>query len=205
MPTHIDGVVGELLDRLSYEQPFMQRVVSSNRWLFGGLIASRMEATPGSNAMIRTTFAPTVVRAGEVENALPTQARAWVNARISPSDTVEEVLEHVRGAVAGTDIEVSLLKGASEASPTSPAAGPAWELLCAALAAIEPGAVQAPGLVVGATDARHYAHLSENVYRFIPMRLTPEDLLRLHGVDERIGIENLGELVRFYLEIVLSA
>jgi len=205
MPTHIDGVVGELLDRLSYEQPFMQRVVAANRWLFGRLIVKNMEAAPGSNAMIRTTFAPTVVRAGEVENALPTQARAWVNARINPSDSVEEVLAHARSAVADIGIEVSLLEGASEPSPVSPVSGPAWELVGAALAAIEPGALQAPGLVVGATDARHYAHLSEHVYRFIPMRLTPEDLLRYHGVDERIEVENLGELVRFYLEVVLSS
>jgi len=97
------------------------------------------------------------------------------------------------------------LEGASEPSPVSPVSGPAWELVGAALAAIEPGALQAPGLVVGATDARHYAHLSEHVYRFIPMRLTPEDLLRYHGVDERIEVENLGELVRFYLEVVLSS
>jgi len=205
MPSHIDGVVGALLERLSYEQPFTQRLVTSNRWLFGALIRSRMEAAPGPNAMLRTTFAPTIVRAGEVENALPTQARAWVNVRIHPSDSVEEVLEHVRDAIADIGVEVSLLSGASEPSPVSPSSGPAWDLLSAALAAIEPGAVQAPGLVVGATDARHYAHLSENVYRFIPMRIEPEDLKRYHGVDERIGVENLGELVRFYLEVVLSA
>lgn len=205
MPAHIDGAVGAMFDRLSYEQPLMQRVVFSNPWLFGGLIVARMEETPSTNAMLRTTFAPTVVRAGEVENALPTQARAWVNARISPSDTVDDVLAHARRAVSDVGVEITLLEGASEAAPVSPTFGPAWDLLGAALAAIEPRAVLAPGLVVGATDARHYAHLSENVYRFIPMRLAPEDLPRIHGVDERIGVENLGELVRFYLEVVLSS
>jgi carboxypeptidase PM20D1 len=60
-------------------------------------------------------------------------------------------------------------------------------------------------LVVGATDARHYARLSDHVYRFVPMRLRPEDLPRIHGVDERISVENLAELVRFYLELALSA
>lgn len=205
MPVHMDGVVGELLDRLSFEQPLLQRIVTANRWLFGGLIAGRMEGEPGPNAMLRTTFAPTIVRAGEVENALPTQARAWVNARVHPADSLEEVLAHVRGAVEGTGVKVCMLQTARGASPVSPAHGAAWEVLGAAVAAIEPGAVLAPGLVVGATDARHYAHLSEHVYRFIPMRLVPGDLPRIHGVDERIGIENLGELVRFYLELVLAA
>ena len=205
MPAHTDGVVGAMLDRLGKEQSLLQEIVTSNRWLFGALVAMRMEASPGSNAMLRTTFAPTLVRAGEVENALPTQARAWVNVRVHPSDTVADVLEHVRGVVSDVGVEVTLLEGSSEPSPVSPDEGPAWETLRSALATIEPSAVQAPGLVVGATDARHYSALSENIYRFIPMRLTPEDLPRIHGVDERIGVKNLGELVRFYLELTLSA
>jgi len=205
MPAHTDGVVGAMLDRLGHEQPLLQQVVTSNRWLFGPLVARKMEASPGPNAMLRTTFAPTVVRAGEVENALPTQARAWVNVRVHPSDTVADVLEHVRDVVSDLDIEVSLLGGATEPSPVSPSEGPAWDTLGRVLANIEPGTVQAPGLVVGATDARHYSELSEHVYRFIPLRLTAEDLPRIHGVDERIAVENLEELVRFYLELILSA
>ena len=205
MPAHTDGVVGAMLDRLGHEQPLLQHVVTSNRWLFAPLVARTMEAAPGPNAMLRTTFAPTVVRAGEVENALPTQARAWVNVRVHPSDTIRDVLEHVRGVVSDAGIAVSLLDGAAEPSPVSPSEGPAWETLRRALAAIEPSAVQAPGLVVGATDARHYSGLSENIYRFVPMRLAPEDLPRIHGVNERVRVENLGELVRFYLELILSA
>jgi carboxypeptidase PM20D1 len=73
------------------------------------------------------------------------------------------------------------------------------------MSAVAPDCVQAPSLVVGATDARHYARLSDHVYRFVPMRLRPEDLPRIHGVDERISVENLAELVRFYLELALSA
>ena len=205
MPAHTDGVVGAMLDRLGHEQPLMQQVVTSNRWLFGAIVAKTMEGAPGPNAMLRTTFAPTLVRAGEVENALPTQARAWVNARVHPSDTIPLVLEHVRGAVAGLGVEVSLVGSSTPPSPVSPSEGPAWETLRRALASVEPGAVQAPGLVVGATDARHYADLSPNVYRFLPLRLKPDDLPRIHGVDERVGIENLGESVRFYLELILSA
>jgi carboxypeptidase PM20D1 len=205
MDAHIDGVVGELLDRLRFEQPPLQRLVTSNPWLFGGLITRQMESAPGSNAMLRTTFAPTIVRAGEVENSLPTQARAWVNARIHPSDTVSGVLAHVRALVADLGVTVSSLEGASEAPLASPASGRAWELLCRSMSAVAPDCVQAPSLVVGATDARHYARLSDHVYRFVPMRLRPEDLPRIHGVDERISVENLAELVRFYLELALSA
>ena len=145
------------------------------------------------------------MRAGEVENSLPTQARAWVNARVHPSDSVAGVLAYVQGLVSDLKITVSLREGASDAPAVSPSSGEAWELICRAMKVIEPGCVQAPSLVVGATDARHYARLSRNVYRFVPMRLEAEDLPRIHGVDERIKVENLGEIVRFYLELALSA
>lgn len=205
MDAHIDGVVGELLDRLRLEQPPLQRLITSNPWLFGGLITAEMESKPGSNAMLRTTFAPTIVRAGEVENSLPTQARAWVNARVHPSDSVAGVLAYVQALVSDLGVTVSLRDGACDPPAASPSSGQAWDALCRAMLVVEPSCVQAPSLVVGATDARHYAALSDHVYRFVPMRLRPEDLPRIHGVNERIAVENLAELVRFYLELALSA
>ena len=44
--------------------------------------------------------------------------------------------------------------------------------------------------------------MSPNVYRFVPMRLKPEDLKRIHGTNERVGIENYGEIVRFYAQLL---
>ena len=49
--------------------------------------------------------------------------------------------------------------------------------------------VVAPYLVVVVTDARHYSRLSSNVFRFLPLRLTSLDLERMHGVNERIGVD----------------
>jgi carboxypeptidase PM20D1 len=57
---------------------------------------------------------------------------------------------------------------------------------------------------VGATDARWYAPLSAHVYRFVPLRLAPEDLRRIHGNNERISVANYAELVRFYAQLLLN-
>ena len=40
--------------------------------------------------------------------------------------------------------------------------------------------------------------LTRNVYRFLPVRLGPDDLKRIHGAYERISLKNYGEAVRFY-------
>jgi acetylornithine deacetylase/succinyl-diaminopimelate desuccinylase-like protein len=51
----------------------------------------------------------------------------------------------------------------------------------------------------GGTDARHYAVLTPNLYRFLPVTLTPELLASFHGNNERIPIDEYVRMVRFYL------
>jgi carboxypeptidase PM20D1 len=65
-----------------------------------------------------------------------------------------------------------------------------------------PDALVAPGLVVAATDSRHYAALTQNVFRFLPIVLGPEDAKRYHGVDERISFEDYERCVRFYAQLI---
>ena len=61
-----------------------------------------------------------------------------------------------------------------------------------------PETVVAPALVVGGTDTRHYGKVSENGFRFLPIRFSADDFERMHGRDERLAIENLHFAVDFY-------
>jgi carboxypeptidase PM20D1 len=63
----------------------------------------------------------------------------------------------------------------------------------------------APSLVVGATDSRHYAALARDVYRFMPIRLRPEDARRVHGTDERVAVADYESAVRFYVRLIRNA
>src|SRR5581483_11313508 len=86
----------------------------------------------------------------------------------------------------------------SDPSPVSRTDGPAWAWLRSAVRRTWPDALVSPGLVVGATDARAFSGMSENIYRFVPQVLTPEDLPRIHGTNERISVDALAGMVRFY-------
>ena len=44
--------------------------------------------------------------------------------------------------------------------------------------------------------------IADSIYRFSPVRVKPEDVARLHGTNERIAVANLGELVRFYHQLL---
>ena len=59
-----------------------------------------------------------------------------------------------------------------------------------------------PSLVLGGTDSRHFAAVADDVYRFMPFRLGPQDLTRFHGTDERFEIEQIERAVEFYRRIL---
>jgi carboxypeptidase PM20D1 len=204
MPARIAGVTAECFATLAPEMPFGARLFLGNLWLFEPLAIRALQASPASNATIRTTAAITIIQAGVKDNVLPSEARAVVNFRILPGDSIAAVEAHVRTAVADRRV---LMTGygptATEPSVESPTAAPAFQLLARTIREVSPGTVVAPNLLSGATDSRHYAAaLGTLPYRFVPMRLAAADLARIHGADERLGVANFAEIVRFYAQLL---
>lgn len=206
LPAGVDGPVRELFETLAPEMPFGQRLVMANLWLFEPVVVGRLAGEPGANALVRTTTAPTMLEGSPKDNVLPAEARAVVNFRIHPRDSIAAVTAHVERALADERITVEPYGGfGSEPSPVSPIEGAAYELLERTVAQVAPEAAIAPSLVVGGTDARHYTGLTPNVYRFLPFSIGPGDLARIHGTDERIPIADYQRLVQFYVQLIRNA
>ena len=68
-----------------------------------------------------------------------------------------------------------------------------------------PDSLVAPGLMLAASDARHFDGISDQSFRFMPVRFNSEDLKRPHGTDERISVEQLADMVRFYHRLISEA
>jgi Na+-translocating ferredoxin:NAD+ oxidoreductase RnfC subunit len=56
--------------------------------------------------------------------------------------------------------------------------------------------------MTGATDARHYLEISDRVFRFSPFILNREEQETVHGIDERLSIENAKRIVGFMVELI---
>jgi carboxypeptidase PM20D1 len=201
LPAAMQGVAREMFETLAPEMGGFQRVALSNLWLFGPLVQRQLERSGGTNAMLRTTTALTIVQAGNKDNVIPGQAEAVVNFRILPGETRQSVLQHVRAKV-GEGIELSELPGAVDPTGVSPTQAPSYQLLQRTLRSLFPDVVVTPALYVAGSDSHHFTGLTDNIYRFSPVRVKPEDLSRLHGTNERISVANLGELVRFYHQLL---
>jgi carboxypeptidase PM20D1 len=163
-----------------------------------------MGSTPAGDALLRTTIAPTELGGGTKENILPQEVHALINLRLLPRDTVESALEHLRRSVSGIEgISLDVHGTPTDPSPVSSTTSDSYALLAAAARAHAPeGAPVLPMLVLGGTDSRSFAAVSENIYRFAPEWVLQSEYSRVHGTGERLSVENLGRMVRFFAQLV---
>lgn len=198
----ITGPTRTFLEVIAPYQSLMNRAVIANLWLFKPLIIKSMDGNPLMAALMHTTQAPTIFNAGTKSNVLPYFATAIVNFRLAPFDSVAGVRQHVSTAIENPDIQVEETMS-WEPSPVSSTTGVGFELLTSALkATYNNQVVISPFIVTGATDSRHFVSVADNVYRFLPMTLTKEDMTRFHGTNERYGTDNFIQMIKFYYSIL---
>jgi carboxypeptidase PM20D1 len=206
-PARIDGATAAMLDYLGPGMPWPRRVVLANRWLTGGLVARQFAGKPSLNALIRTTMAVAVVKGGETPNVLPQRAEAFINVRLLPGETSVSALRRIQAEVRelgfdDTSLTCKIELAHSEPSRVSSADSEGFRTLHRTIAEVYPGSVVAPGLSMVATDSRHYAPIASDIFRFLPLRVTGDDLKRIHGVDERIGVKTYAELIGFLARLI---
>jgi carboxypeptidase PM20D1 len=202
MPARLEGPTAAMFDGIAPYSTGTMRVALANRWLLGPLVKRQLLASPDTAAAIRTTTAPTIVRAGTKDNVLPQSARAVINHRILPGDTIGSVLAYDRHVIGDPKVRVRALPPAHNPSQPVPTGSAEYRRLATTIRASFPEAAVSPGLVLGATDGRHYESVARAVLRFSPITMRKSDLMRFHGNDERIGIDDYMRAIAFYERLI---
>ncbi|MBF0280485.1 MAG: M20 family peptidase [SAR324 cluster bacterium] len=203
LPASLSGSSGALFDYLGPEMPFLQKMLFANRWLFEPVILMVLERQKTTNAMLRTTTAPTMIQGGVKENVLPSQAHVLVNFRILPGETPQSVLAHAKKVIDDPAVEVQIHQSSSTPpSRVSRSDSEAFHLIAKSLRQVFPGTVITPGLLLAATDSKHYETVADDNYRFSPFTLGPDDIPRIHGNNERIGLEDYAKMIQFYVQLI---
>ena len=204
-PARFDGALRTMFDCAAPEMNLPYRILFGNRWLFRALIAHELAKMPATNAGLRTTVTATMFNAGDKDNVLPASAKAVVNARLLPGDSIEKLVARTRNAIGDDRITLTVLPDAHEASPLSDASAPAFKALAKSVRQVWPEVLVTPALDIAATDSRRYAGLARNQYRFAPFWFKEDELSMIHGVNERIEIRRYLEAVQFYAELIRNA
>lgn len=203
----LDGVVASFFDFIGPEFSGLKRMIFANRWITAPIIIRTLEKDRAANALIRTTVAPTMIQGGIRSNVLPAKASAKVNVRIKPGEDIETVKARIRQIIDDDRIlvEANLDDWSSNPSPISPTDAFGFEVIEKTIREVIPEAIVAPSLVIGATDARHYVELTDQVYRFMPIRIDKSELTLIHGVNERISVENYKQMIHFYEQLIRNS
>jgi carboxypeptidase PM20D1 len=205
LPLQIRGTVAEMFATLAPEMNGVSRVALSNLWLFKPLLLREFAKSGPTEATVRTTTALTIFNAGDKDNVLPGHAEATVNFRLIPGDTEASVTEHVRETIRNDRITIKPFPGNTDPPPVTATASPSYQMLNKTIREIFPDVIVAPGLMVAATDSRHYVGVTDKIFRFSPVRANAEDLKRFHGTNERLSIEGYADMIRFYRRLMENA
>ncbi len=184
----------------------MLRPILTNLAITGPAVAKMMSAKPSTNATIRTSTAVTMISGGVKPNVLPQEARAVVNFRILPGDTIASTVEHVRRVVGeGIGIE-PYGEMRAEPSGVSSTDSDTWHVLATSIEETFPDAVVAPWTLTGATDSRYFADIAGDVYGFAPFTGEVEDTFgAIHGTGERIRTSDAEAAVSFFCRLIRNA
>lgn len=203
LPPFWNPAAAAMFDSLAphMEEPY--HTLFSNRQSHPERAAAALCESPFDRALIACTSAATMAEGSPAPNVLPGEASVTFNLRISPTQTVEHSLSHMR-QLAGEGVTFTELSHI-EPSPISPTHGFGYETVLAALQEVFPDYLPAPGPVIMGTDSRHFYAVSDCVYHVTPFPCFMEDGNRLHTVNERMRLDSLEDGVRFFTALLTRA
>jgi carboxypeptidase PM20D1 len=154
-------------------------------------------------AMVRTTFAVTMLQGSEKSNVIPPEATAQLDCRMLAGDDPEEIAAWVRRAIDDEHVEVRIARE-PKVPNLSPPDTELYKAMADTLRRRVPGAVVVPMIFVAFTDNWVFRRCGLHGYGFSPFVIEESELQRIHGNDERISLENLREGVRAQTEMLLE-
>ncbi len=168
----------------------------------GNALAARRlsAASPYYNSTLRTTCVATRLFAGHADNALPQLARATVNCRILPDQSVDSVEAVLRRVVSDTAIRFSRVSEAHP-SPPSPLRADLMQPLEALTAKYWPRVPIVPEMSTGATDGLYTRNIGIPTYGVGAIFDDLNDS-RAHGRDERVGVKEYHQAAEYWYELV---
>lgn len=160
------------------------------------------EMSPAWNSMLRDTVTPTLLQAGVRVNVIPSEARANLNVRLLPGDSINDVLPDLKKLVNDPQIRFEVAPDAGMPSPPSKLDSALYQTIERVSAQAFPGSVSMPYMSTGYTDSSELRLHNVQAYGLLPFPLAEEDDLRMHADNERIPVDSFRRGVEFLYRVV---
>jgi acetylornithine deacetylase/succinyl-diaminopimelate desuccinylase-like protein len=155
---------------------------------------------PQISAMLKNTISLTQIHSGNKTNVIPASAEATMDIRLLPGYPIDDYLNQMKDKMGDDDLTFDII-AQSEAS-SSPPDTPYFHLMEEAIKEQYPEALVTPSLLFATSDSRLFRKHGITTYGFCPAIIGIEDVQRIHGIDERISIENMINGTKLFTKIV---
>jgi len=201
-PYEVLPMVKEFFQKMApREQPERQRFFEDvEKGLRDPSFSRWIGSNPIYNAMVRNTISLTILRAGSKSNVIPSESTAVLDCRLIPGSSKEHFRQEVQKRLGG-EIEIAV-DNQNGSTPPSSLDTDLFRAIQGFATRNDPNVPVLPLLLPGATDSRYLRNHGLTAYDFCPFRLTEKELMRIHGHNERIALENLTFGMRMLSEIL---
>ena len=204
-PVHFTSIVRRYFEGLApLEDDDIGKWIRSMETSDRGEHAQRVvsDASPLWNSMLRDTIAPTVLSAGVANNVIPAEARANLNVRLLPGDTIDTVLNDLNKLINDPAVKLEVQPNAGLAAPPSSLESDLYNIISKVTSQEFAGAPALPFQSTWLTDSAQLRLHNVQAYGLVPFPTTEEDLRRMHGDDERIPLVSFDKGVDVLAKIV---
>jgi acetylornithine deacetylase/succinyl-diaminopimelate desuccinylase-like protein len=173
-------------------------------WPFMIEIAMRGPLKSNSmQALLRDTISPTTLSGSLKVNVIPSIAEAGLDCRLLPGTDADQFLRRIRNLLADDRISIEFLQ-IPDTGPVSPTSGEAWDAIRKVIAQDFPDTIAVPWMTTGGTDSRFLREKGVPAYGFVPIVLDERERERVHGVDERLSVDNLNLGVKATWDLTMT-
>jgi acetylornithine deacetylase/succinyl-diaminopimelate desuccinylase-like protein len=162
------------------------------------------DANPLWNSMMRDSIAPTMLSAGIRNNVIPSEARANLNVRLLPGNSIDALLAELTKLVNDPQIRFEVQPDAGLAAPPSSLESDFYAIITRVASQEFGNAPVLPFQSTGATDSAQLRLHNVQAYGLEPFPLTGEEFQRMHGDDERISLASFAKGVNVLTKIVME-
>jgi acetylornithine deacetylase/succinyl-diaminopimelate desuccinylase-like protein len=192
------GLFATLAEQQSFPNSFVMRHLGNP--VVQSLFKSRLTERPLVSSLLRTTISLTGVHGGYKTNVIPSQVEASLDCRVVPGDSGAALLAELNRVVDDARVHIELT---SVGTPNeSPVDAELMRVLREVTSRHVPGSLVAPFMSSGVTDSAFFRQRGVSAYGFDARVLTEAEMSTMHGIDERVSLDQLRAAVRIYYEVV---
>jgi acetylornithine deacetylase/succinyl-diaminopimelate desuccinylase-like protein len=202
-PIRVNQVTAAMFCDLAKTQGFPTSLIMRhlNNPVILKLAGPKLTANREINAMLRDTISLTMLQSGYKVNVIPERAEAGIDCRLLPDTDAAEFHRWLETTIGDERVRVEAIE-TSAPTMISPIDGPFFDAVRHALARHVPNGIAFPLQTPGGTDSRYFRARGIPGYGFGPFVTDLKELRRVHGIDERISVENLELGVKIACDII---